>query len=231
MKLLLARGIIGTFGLCCFFFVLKNLSMAYAVTLHQLAPLFIVAISVFFLKQKVHLLQLCGALAAVLGIVWTYQVNIDDIDWLVSIGILGAFCSAITFHIIYAFRGKADPSLIIIYFPFTSIPVAATFFLFNAWITPSLFELMLLIGIGFTTHIAQFFLTLAYQHEEPSKLSMYAPISVIFAALISVMIFQEVLNFNQWAGISFIFLGVIISSVGNYIIKRGPAKAIPAEIP
>ena len=79
--LLLTRGILGTLGLCCLFFSIKQLSFAYAITLQQMSPLFTILLSAIIWRRKVKFTQYLACILATFGIYWIYQAHIDKFDF------------------------------------------------------------------------------------------------------------------------------------------------------
>ena len=87
------------------------------------------------------------------------------------------------------------------------------------WVKPSLYELIILISIGITTHIAQFFLTKAYQKEKPENLAVYNHLIIFIACITGYLIFNETLSLQQVSGLAIIIFSILISSLKNFSYK------------
>ena len=66
-----------------------------------------------------------------------------------------------------------------IYFPMIACPIGGLFSYFN-WVTPSLYDYLVLFSIGIFTQFAQYFMTRAYQSSEVSKVSIVSYIEILF---------------------------------------------------
>src|SRR6478735_1867356 len=56
-KFLIARGLFGAGGLVCFFYTLQQMALANAIVIHYLSPIFTTLIAMFFLNEKVRVIQ------------------------------------------------------------------------------------------------------------------------------------------------------------------------------
>lgn len=214
LPLLIGRGAFGTVGLCCFFYSIHNLNLPYAITLYQLAPIFILFISAAIFKRKIHPVHWFSSAIAFLGIYWVYHTQIDSFDWVVSIGIIGAFFGGLAYQTIYQLKGRESASVVVFYFPLVAIPISGMMLL-HVWVQPTLLEWIILLGIGFATHIAQLCLTKAYQQDEPAKLAIYNNLNVVLACLFSYFFLGESLTLHQIQGLVIIVFGLLLSSVAD----------------
>ena len=110
--------------------------------------------------------------------------------------------------------------VIIFYFPLITLPITGVYLIWN-WITPNLFELVVLLGIGVVTQIAQYFLTKAYQADDLSKISSVQYIGIVFALFFGLVLFDETYSLYSGLGIVLILVGVILNvSFKNRLAKR-----------
>ena len=108
--------------------------------------------------------------------------------------------------------------MIIKYFPLVSLIVLSPYVIFN-WITPNLFELIWIIGIGIFTQLGQTFLTIGLKNMQASEASSINYLQVVFASIWGILIFEEIIN------IKFI-LGSILVLFGTYISTSKISKKI-----
>lgn len=212
--LLISRGVFGTIGLCCFFFCIKQLNFAYAITLHQMSPLFTMLFSTLIWKRRLNVLYWVTAFIAFFGVYWIYHSHVDKFDWYISVGIAGAFFGGLAYQFIHLLKGKESPAVVIFYFPLVCVPVTGVMLCYR-WVAPTLMEWVILFGVGITTHIAQLFLTMAYQKEEPGKLAIYSHLNIVLACILSYLLFDEKMTNDQFIGLAIIVAGIVLSSVAQ----------------
>ena len=117
-KLLLLRGLFGFVGLTLYIYTVQRMSLASAVTIQYLSPVFTTIIAVFILKQKVKWLQWLF-FAVAFGGVFLIKGFDPTVDVrLMLIGITGAIGAAMAYNVIGMLKGKEDPIVIVFYFPF-----------------------------------------------------------------------------------------------------------------
>ncbi|HHL51922.1 MAG TPA: EamA/RhaT family transporter, partial [Flammeovirgaceae bacterium] len=84
-------------------------------------------------------------------------------------------------------------------------------YLLSHWLTPTWFELAMLIGVGVATQFAQYFLTKAYQSDTLSKISSIQYIGIVFAIFFGWVLFDETYNLRSALGIIIIVVAVILN--------------------
>lgn len=221
-KWLIIRGISGSAGLLLFFTIIKVIPLGSAIALQYLSPIFASVLGIFIVKERVYSIQWVFFSLAFAGV-----IAIQGFDERVSLfyallGVGGAIFAGIAYNSIRKLKSSDHPLVIIFYFPLVTVPVASIY-LINHWLTPTLFELVMLIGIGVVTQFAQYFLTKAYQSDEVSKISSIQYIGIVFGLFFGFVLFDETYSSYSGLGIVLVLLGVIL----NVIFKnRMDAKAI-----
>lgn len=214
-KLLLLRGLFGFVGLTLYIYTVQRMSLASAVTIQYLSPVFTTIIAVFILKQKVKWLQWLffaiafGGVFLIKGFDPTVDVR------LMLIGITGAIGAAMAYNVIGMLKGKEDPIVIVFYFPFVTIPITGIYLLFN-WVTPTWFEVTMLLAAGVFAQFAQVFMTKAYQLEDVANVSLLTYLGVIYALVIGTFAFGE-----KYSALALMGMGIIILSIiANILFKK-----------
>jgi drug/metabolite transporter (DMT)-like permease len=211
-KLLILRGIFGFIGLTLYIYTVQRMSLASAVTLQYLSPIFTTIIAVFVLKQGVKWLQWLFFAAAFGGVFLIKGFDPTVNLWLMLIGITGAIGAALAYNTIGMLKGKEDPIVIVFYFPFITIPIAGIYLLFN-WVTPTWFEVGMLLLAGVFAQYAQVFMTKAYQMDNVANVSLLTYLGVIWALLIGFFDFNEVYTAPALIGMGIIVLSIISNIV------------------
>jgi len=209
-KWLIIRGIAGSAGLLFFFATIKMMPLGSAIALQYMSPVFTSLLGIFIAKEKVRSLQWLFFALAFVGVVAIQGFDSRITSTQVIIGIAGALAAGLAYNSIRKLKDSDHPLVIIFYFPLVTIPVTSVYLITN-WLTPSFFELCILIGIGVATQFAQYFLTKAYQSDVLSKIASIQYIGIVFALAAGYLIFDETYDFNSGLGIMIIILAVILN--------------------
>ena len=209
-KWLIIRGLAGSSGLLFFFATIKLMPLGSAIAIQYMSPIFTSLLGIYFVKEKVKPLQWLF-----FGLAFTGVIAIQGFDPRLTtfhalLGIAGALSAGMAYNSIRKLKDSDHPLVIIFYFPLVTIPITGAYLLFN-WITPSLFELGILLGIGVITQFAQYFMTKAYQSDTLSKIASIQYIGIVFALGAGYLLFDESYDFSSSLGIIVIVLAVIFN--------------------
>lgn len=215
-KLLIMRGVVGSAALIMFFITLQNIPLAAAVSIQFLAPIFTTIIGIFYVKEKVHPLQLFFFAISFGGI-----LMIEGFDHRVSLGflalgILSSFFSGMAYNIIRKINTTEHPLVIILYFPLVTVPIAGVYSIFN-WVQPQGMDWLYLILVGLCTQFGQYFMTMSYQIERLSKVSHLNYMGIIFALSYGFIFFDEFFTLPTYLGMAMVLVGLIL----NMRFRRG----------
>ncbi len=210
-KYLILRGIAGTGGLMMYFYTLQQMPLASAVTIQYLSPIFTIIFAGFLLKEHPRSIQWLFFLISFMGVFFIKgfdpRVSVTDL----IIGISAAVCSGFAYNFIRKLKEFDHPLVVVLYFPLVTVPIIGTYTLFH-WVTPNLTELIILIGIGLTTTVAQIYMTKAYQLERAANISNFNYLGAVYAIIIGYFLFGEVISLLAYLGIGLIISGVLFSA-------------------
>jgi drug/metabolite transporter (DMT)-like permease len=211
-KMLIYRGIVGSFSMFSFFYILTHIPFGSSVAFKYLSPIFTAIFAVFLLKEKVKPLQWFYFLISFVGIVLLkgFDARISLFD--ASIGLLSAVSGGLLYIIIRKIGDDDHPLVILHYFMFVSVFFSGIVVV-QDWQQPNLQEFFGLLGIGVVGFVAQNFFTKAIQEpsNDVSFLAILRYSEVIYALIIGYFWFGEIYNLLSLAGLVLIFLGLILS--------------------
>lgn len=219
-KILVLRGAAGAIALILFFMLLQRIPLATASTLSYLAPIFTTILGIFLVNEKVKPLQWLFFAISFAGILIIQgmdgRIEVTDL----IIGICSTFFMGLAYNFIRILKTSEHPLVIIFYFPLVTIPIVGVMSVFN-WVQPQGWDWVLLLGVGATTQIAQFYMTKAYQSETVAKVSIVNYTSIIYSLSFGFILFDESFGLFTYLGMALVLLGVILSVVFK---NRGAAK-------
>jgi drug/metabolite transporter (DMT)-like permease len=215
-KLLLARGVVGTFALICVYYVLTVLPLAEATLLQYMHPVFTALLALLLLKERIHPSTIICIVLSISGLVIMVQPDTFDgatpaLPWFsVSIALMGAFGSAVAYVLVRRLSPLEDASVIIFYFPLIALPLSV-FLPGDQFVIPNAESLVLLLLVGIFTQVGQLGLTHAMRHENAGKAAAYSYIQVIFAVGLGWAVFGEMPELWTWVGGGLIISGALLN--------------------
>jgi drug/metabolite transporter (DMT)-like permease len=209
-KLLILRGVAGSIGLMAFFYTLQNIPLASAVTLNYLAPVFTTILGIFIVKERVSGRQFIYFGISFIGVLviegFDPRISVFDL----SIALIASLAMGVAYNVIRKLKNTEHPLVIMFYFPFITIPFAAVAS-YYFWVLPTGWDWVILLAVGLLTQFAQYFMTLAYQNAQLSKVASLSYIGIIYALGFGFFIFGESFSIMAYLGMALVLLGVIMN--------------------
>lgn len=212
---LIGRGLAGATALVIYFSLLQQIPLATASTLQYLAPIFTAVLGIFIVGEKVKNVQWIFFAMSFAGIlvIQGFDPRISFIH--VVMGITASLFMGLAYNFIRKLKTDEHPLVIIFYFPLVMLPISAIWSSF-VWVQPVGWDWLVLILVGISTQIAQFFMTKAYQQEELNKISILTYVGIIYSLLFGYFLFDENYNLITYGGMALVLSGVIL----NVLWKR-----------
>jgi len=209
-KLLIIRGIVGSIGLISFFYTLQKIPLASAVTMQYLSPIFTTVLGIFLVKERVKPIQFLF-----FGISFAGVLVLQGFDTRVnllygSIGVVSALFSGLAYNVIRKLKNTEHPLVIIFYFPLVTLPVASIVSYFT-WVQPIGWDWAILLWIGICTQAAQYFMTVAYQNANVSKVSSLGYLGILYALFFGFVFFGETFGTMSYVGMGLVLAGILLN--------------------
>jgi drug/metabolite transporter (DMT)-like permease len=220
-RLLIARGVVGTMALMCFFYAITVLPLAEVTLLQYLNPVFTSIFALLFIGERIQRSTSVCILLSLIGLVFMVQPQFlfgslqVDVQPLPTFGVvaalMGAFGAGAAYVLVRQLNKTEDPSVIIFYFPFIALPVSLLL-LGDDFVMPhDLDTWILLLLVGIFTQIGQYCLTVAMKREKAAKAMAFSYVQVLFSAAIGWVFFSEVPGYTAFIGTLFIVGGAIVN--------------------
>ena len=210
-KWLVIRGLAGITALTMFFYTLKNMPLASAVTIQYLSPVFTVILAVFLNRQTVKPVQWIFLGMAFVGAVlikgWDDRVSFN----MLLIGMLSALFAGLAYNAVIRCRKSDHPIVVVMYFPLIATPIMGVWTYFDG-VMPVGKEWWLLFAIGTLTQIAQVYMTKALHADHASRITPFKYVGSLFALILGYTIFDERLQWFSLLGMGLVVLGVILNT-------------------
>lgn len=216
------RGLSGFVALVLFFHALARLPLATAVTLNYTAPVFLAALSAWWLRER-HGRGLIGAvLLGFVGIVLLLRPQVQGQAWLPALaGLASGMLAAVAYVNVKQLGRLGEPEWrVVFYFTLLSTIGGAVWMAAAGFHRPEGGDWVWLGGIGLTATAAQLALTRAYHRGRTLTVGSLAYATVGFSALYGVVLFGEQLPFIAWIGMA------VVAAAGVWAVRASaPARA------
>ncbi|SEF61921.1 EamA domain-containing membrane protein RarD [Algoriphagus boritolerans DSM 17298 = JCM 18970] len=207
---LIIRGIVGSISLILFFYTLQRIPLASAVTMQYLSPIFTTLLGIFILKEKVRPIQFLYFAMAFAGVLIIQGVD-PRIDPLSAVmGIVSGLAAGVAYNMIRKLKTSEHPLVIVFYFPLVTLPVASIIMYFD-WVMPQGWDWVMLLWIGFCTQSAQYFMTVAYQTGNLSRVSSLSYMGVLYALIFGFFLFGETFPLASYIGMALVLVGILLN--------------------
>lgn len=214
-KLLFLRAICGIISMTLFFFTIQSMPLGASVSLKYLSPIFTAIFAVLFIKETVKSIQWLFFATALAGVFLLkgFDTRIDTLNFI--LGITGAIFGGLVYVIIRKIGESEHPMVIVNYF-MLSAAILAGLAMIPFWKNPTLYEWVLLIGMGSFGCFGQIYMTKAFQIEAASRVAPIKYMELIYSLVIGLIWFGEGYSFLGFLGI----LMILGSMVLNVVFKN-----------
>ena len=182
------------------------------------------ALSVILLRERVGIRRWSAVLLGFIGMLLVVRPGVDMLAS-GSLYMLGAaFLIGSTTIVIRHLSKLDDPVCITFYFTATGVIVSLLGMPLQGWIVPPSSDITLLILVGLLGGMAQYLMTLSYQHLAIGIVSPLKYLSIVFSGVIAYLVWAEVPDLQSLCGI------LLIIVTGLYTLHRELAvksRAIP----
>jgi len=214
----LVRGVVGLAAMVCFFLSYKLLPLGEAVALGMAGPLFITALSVPFLGEKVGIRRWSAVIVGFVGVLAMTRPGSGIFDPAALIPLAGAFFLGLAMVTVRSLSRSEHSATIVFYFTITATLASAASLPWQ-WVTPDWTGLGLLVTIGLIGGCAQFTMTQAFRLAPAALVAPFEYLALVFAMGY---------GFAFWAEVPDLWLvtgAVIVVASGIYILHREAVRA------
>lgn len=213
--LLALRGLFGLGGLICFYYSVSHLPLADATVIQYTNPVIVALLAALLLGERIGKVALGAAFFCMLGVgliakpdffLDTEASALPTTDVLIAVG--GAIFSAFAYTTVRKLGETEEPLVVVFWFPLVAFPVVLPWALSTGYV-PNLTEVLILLGVGVSTQIAQVRLTQGLQMESAGRAMSITYLQVVFAMLWGMLIFGEIPPMATLIGAAIIIISVV----------------------
>jgi len=212
-KLQLARGVAGTGATVGFFFALGKLELAEVVALAFASPLFVTALSVPLLGEKVGIRRVSAVLVGFVGVLIIVRPGADVFSPYALLPIGASFCFAMAM-VLGRRLSSTDSSVSIVFYTTLSALAVSAIGTPSVWVMPVQADWGLLAALGLLGGCGQFLVTSAFRAAPAAIVAPFEYSALIWATLFGYLFWSEVPDAMTLLG------GAIVIAAGLYIGYR-----------
>lgn len=217
LPFLIMRTLFGLTGVVCNYYALETLVLSDASILNKMSPFFAVLFSFIFVRERPRLYQwlvLAGALFGALFVIKPSFANAAFIPALV--GFMGGVSAGAAYGCVRKLGIIGENTSYIVFFFSSVSTLLVTPFMIAGYVPMTVYQWIYLLSAGVMAALAQFSITAAYTCAPPKEISVYDFSQIIFASLMSLIVFQQAPDLYSMIGYAIIVLMAIL----NYILSR-----------
>jgi drug/metabolite transporter (DMT)-like permease len=203
-RLVLLRALTGFIALSCYFYSVIHLPLADATVIYFVNPVLTALVAAAVLRERMGLREVGWAALSLVAVLVVARPSFlfgaeRALDaTAVLLGLLSALFAAASYVTIRSIR--TDPPLLVVFYfsavtVLLGLPIVATGFT-----RPTLFEVLVVVGVGVATHVGQLWITWAFRLERAGKASAVGYLQIVFAAGWGWLLFSEVPDPWTWVG-------------------------------
>lgn len=215
--LLLLRSGLGLLGVLLNFYVIDRMVLSDADILNKLSPFFTILLCAIFLKEYIRKYQMVSIIIALIGAVFIIQPSMSSDTGYALLGVLGAILAAGAYTVLRVLGSREKFYTVVFYFSAFSTVALLPFFIFQ-YESMTFEQWIMLILAGIFAAFGQFGLTIAYSYAPAKEISIFFYSTIIFTAMLSIFILNEVPDMLSVIGY-FIIFG---ASYYMYMKNRAP---------
>ncbi|WP_394909118.1 DMT family transporter [uncultured Helicobacter sp.] len=225
--LLFLRSLFGGLSMLALFYNITHISLGVASTFSQTMPIYVVLLSMLFLKERVGFVVLFATLLGFGGIVLICDPHFNSIPVLnIVVGIFGGLMMALAFISLRNLKGYFDDNIVVLVFGITMSVVSLGILLVQAfleqswsavWSNPSPSEWIVVIVMGIFGTFGQYFLTKAYMLAPAGIVAPIDYTRVVFGLIFGIMLGDALPHFSVGLGMVLVILSGIIIGLPNLL--------------
>ena len=222
------RVVFSSLEVAMFFWAVSYLPLADTTTFYLAGPIYVTALSVLLLRERVGWRRWTAVLVGFAGVVIALRPSSSSFTLPALIALSGSVIYALVMITTRALRETNDIMLMTAYFLGAFVFGVVTVPL--GWVTPAALDLLFLCGVALANIVAQFCVIRSLKLASASVVVPYQYTLIVWSVVFGWLMFAELPDVYTVAG------ATIIVAAGLYIFWRErvtarKAPAVPADIP
>ncbi len=217
LPLQILRGICSTLSGLSFIYGLTFVPIAETTAIAFISPFLIMGMAALVLKDRVGIRRWIAAFVGLMGVLLIVQPGTAAFQWAAFFPAIAAFFAS-TMIILTRILSADGPMRTMFFTGMSGFVVLSVMTVF-VWVTPTINDLLLALGMGLSATVANLTQITAYGRAKPAILAPFTYIQIVWAALFGMAIF------GTWPGYMTYLGSAIIAGAGIYSAFRERAES------
>ena len=216
-KYLVLRTLFGLTGVVCNYYALETLVLSDASILNKMSPFFAVIFSFIFIHERPKLYQWLVLGGALFGTIFVIKPSFANAAFIPAlVGFMGGVCAGAAYGCVRKLGLMGESNPYIVFFFSTASTLIVTPIMIAGYVPMTALQWVYLLSAGVSAALAQFSITAAYTYAPAKEISVYDFSQIIFASLMSLIVFQQVPDI--WSVVGYVI--IISMAILNYFLSR-----------
>jgi drug/metabolite transporter (DMT)-like permease len=207
------RALVGLFSMVGFFWCFGNMPLADVFGIAFASPLFVTALSVPLLAERVGIRRWSAVGVGFIGVLIMVRPDSGIIDWAAWVALFSTFLYALALIFLRSL-GKTESTVSIVFYVTLTTTIVSALTLPFQWVTPTPIDAVLLAMLGILGGSAQLAITRAFH---------LAPAAVVAPFDYTALVYVGIIGYVVWGDVPtvvFLIGAAIVIASGLYILYR-----------
>ena len=182
---------------------LRYLPIAEASATGFVSPLFVTALSIIFLSERVGLRRWLATAAGLVGVLIILRPGTSAFHLAAVLPLVSALCWATTLIMTRMMSGREHAATVMTYSSIAGVAIISALVPF-VWVAPSWHDILFGILIGVASTAGQWIVVLAFRYADASVLAPFSYTQLVWVSTLGFLIFGEVPDLWTVVGAAFI---------------------------
>lgn len=220
-QLHLLRSFLGIGAMGFAFYAFSRMPLAEAISILHTGPLFMTALSIVILREKVGIRRWTAVSLGFIGMLIVVRPGPGMLESGSLYMLIAAFLIGCTTIIIRHLGRFDDPVCITFYFTLTGVIASLVGIQWQGWIAPPPPDLVLLSMVGLLGGLAQYLMTLSYRHVAIAVVSPLKYMTIVYGGVIAYIVWDEIPDLQSLGGIGLIIATGLYTLHRELVLARG----------
>ena len=217
LPFLIMRTLFGLAGVVCNYYALETLVLSDASILNKMSPFFAVLFSFIFIKERPKLYQWLILGGALFGAMFVIKPSFSNAAFIPAlVGFMGGVFAGAAYGCVRKLGLMGESNPYIVFFFSTASTLIVTPIMIAGYVPMTAFQWIYLLSAGVSAALAQFCITAAYTCAPAKEISVYDFSQIIFASLMSLIVFQQVPDAFSVVG----YVIIVSMALINYFLSN-----------